>query len=161
MITKFKIFENLAITYPRYMLSKDMFFINDVIKYLGVELNNFDDEYVPESIYNINVINFFKEILMDKPIIFKSVDRIFNYPYMKGEVTDVGGFAYKDEFYIKVKLKNTEIKIDKIFLDRDDDNNQWFLMSNNTITSIYDYDADNKPLHEEVKLKKNAEKYNI
>jgi len=36
-----------------------------------------------------------------------------------------------------------------------------FLIKNNSIVTIYDYDADNKPLHKLVKLKKETEKYNI
>ena len=91
---------------------------------------------------------------------------------MKGKVQDVGHFSYKNEFYIKVALVNTEVMVNDYYFKKYDDKvgnsvisidkeNDWFLIKNNSIVTIYDYDAEDKPLHKEVKLKKKAEKYNL
>jgi len=156
MITRFKIFENVK---NGYMLGKDLFFINDVMKYLKVDTFVMDQS-MPESPYVDNIMNFFKEIFMNKKIIFKSVDKPFSHTTIKGTVKKIGRFSYKDEFYIKVKLKDTQTKTDRIFLDYEN-KDEWFLIQNNCIISIYDYDADTKPLHKEVEFKKEAEKYNL
>jgi len=160
MITKFKIFEGVE---NNYMLGKDQFFINDVIKYLGVSLDSeeFDEDYTLESIYNINVINFFKEILINKTIIFKNINKLINNPIIKGKVKDVDCLYYKDDFYINVTLSNIQILSGEKYIDFTPLSDKSFLVDSDSIVSIYDYDADTKPLHKEVKFKKKVEKYNI
>jgi hypothetical protein len=139
-----KTFEMLE-TATTYIYNNDLFMNNDVFDYLVVQhdFSTFDENYVPKSIYDVNVIDFFKEILLNKYVIFFSLSKPENNAEVKGVIKDVGSFAYKDDFYIRVKLDN------------------WHIMHNTTMTAIYDYDADTKPLHKEVKLKKYAEKYNI
>ena len=147
MITIFKIFERYSD--ERYMFGRDMFFIDDVMRYLDVDVDimNMDEQTELKSPYNVNVIDFFKEILMNKTIIFQSKNTTLDDPIIKGKVEDVDKFAYKDEFWIKVNLSEPQ--------------KAYFLIKNNAIVTIYDYDADNKPLHKLVKLKKEAKKYNI
>lgn len=163
MITNFKIFEKIILN--DYMFGRDIFFINGVVEYLKAD-SDIMDESMPESPYVDNIIDFFKEILMNKTIIFESEDKNKNYPTIKGTVEDVGSFSYKGEFYVKVKLNepkiliHSEIKKDN-YVDYPDNLKEWFLIRNNYVVHIYDYDADTKPLHELVKLKKKTEKYNI
>ena len=163
-----KLFEKFRDT---YMYGNSQFHIIDVYEYLGID-EFVMDESVPESIYDIDVIEFFKEIFMNKNIIFKSLNRIVNNPTMKGKVQDVGHFSYKNEFYIKVKLVNTEVMVNDYYFKKYDGKvgnsvisidkeNDWFLIKNNSIVTINKNDAEDKPLHKEVKLKKKAEKYNL
>ncbi len=157
MITKFKIFEGIE---NGYMLGKDQFFINDVMEYLVVDTFVMDQS-IPETPYKINVMDFFKEILLNKKIIFQSENKIQNYPIIKGKVTAVGYFSYKNEFFIKVKLKKPKFKYEDNWYNCKHEVDKEYLMKNNSMITIYDYDADNKPLHKLVELKKRAEKYNI
>jgi hypothetical protein len=125
-----------------YIRNKDMFFSSDIFDYLGVyDKMMYDENNVPESAYNVDVIDFLKEIFLNKKIIFDPVNNLNN---ISGTVTDVTYFVYKD-LYIKVKMK---------------DENE-YLIDNNRLAFIFDYDADTKPLHKEVEMKKKAEKYNL
>lgn len=162
-----KYFENI-INSKNYLYNKDMLTISDVMKYLGVDTMLMDEESKLESRYNVDVIEFFKEIFMNKTIIFQDINRFNKDRTIKGKVNDVGVFSYK-EAYIKVEIldpkekeknsKNIWFPIPQKYGDNNDDN--WFLIHNNSFISIYDYDADTKPLHKEVKLKKEGEKYNL
>jgi len=140
-----KLFERFR---ESYMRGKDMLFITDVLDYLGVDDNvMYDESYVPESAYGVNVIDFLKEIFLGKQIIFDSISP----PTKKsGVVEDVGYYVYKDVLYIEVKVINTQ-----------ENYNDWFFIKNNYLVFIYGYDADTKPLHKEVEMKKKAEKYNL
>lgn len=152
-----KIFENFSY----YMYGNDILMINNIYDYLGMD-TWIMDESIPDSIYNIDVMKFFEEIFMNKNIIFQSINKILSYPTIKGTVVDIDHFSYKMGFYIKVKLKNSQIMINNQFVDyKETDDDDWFLIKNNNIVTISDYDAKDKPLHKEVKLKKKAEKYNL
>jgi len=163
MITKFKIFEGIEIWPNGYMLGEDQFFINDVIEYLGVDVDimTMDESTELKSPYNVNVVDFIKEIILNKTIIFQCKDAILKDSTLKSKVIDVGIFLYKGEFWIKVKLKKPKFKYEDNWYNCRHENDKEYLMKNNSIITIYDYDADNKPLHKLVKLKKSAEKYNI
>lgn len=159
MITNFKIFEKYTNNW--YMFpGNNMFFINDIMKYLKAD-SDVMDQSIPESPYIDNIMEFFDEVLMNKSIIFQSENKIFKHPTVKGKITEVDYFSYKDEFFVKVKLENPKIQKNKEFIDYDNTNDEWFLIKNNTAILIDGYDADTKPLHKMVKLKKETEKYNI
>ena len=128
-------------------------FIGEIMEYLNVDNDRIEDEsYIPKSPYDVNVIDFFKELLLNKNISFEYVNKIKNNPRINGVVRDVAYYAYKDELYIKVNLYARS----KNEVDTED-----YLISNDAMVSIDDYDANTKPLHKEVKMKKEAEKYNI
>ena len=138
MITQFKIYESRTIVKS----------IEDVMSTLKVEVQYPEDSVViPVSAYDIDVIEYFKEMLLDKNITFLSVNKPEGHPYLTGKVVDVDQLAYQDEFFITVKLNTKK--------------DNWNLI-NNTVNIIIDnYDADDKPLHKEIKIKKEAEKYNL
>lgn len=147
-------------TYEKYLLDRtsydieygyglDMFFISDVLKYLKIQYDYFSPLEILKTAYNVNTIDFIKEILMNKRVIFTSKNAIKNDPSVNGIIVDVIDFYfYKMDSYLKVKVNYN-------------DNVDEYLMCIDNIVSIYDYDADEKPLHKEVKLKKQAEKFNI
>jgi hypothetical protein len=163
MITNFKVFENVGIWPNGYMLGEDQFFINDVMEYLGVDVDimTIDENTELESPYFVNVIDFIKEIILDKTIIFQCKDAIMKDPTLNGEVINVDTFFYKDEFWFKVKLKKPKYKYDNKWYNCRHPNDKEYLMKNNSIITISDYDANSKPLHKLVELKKRAKKYNI
>ena len=97
-----------------------------------------------ESKYNVDVVNFLKEIFLKKKVGFQSLNKIENDPHIRGIVKDVDFFAYKDDVYVKVKIKK-----------------DWALFKQHNLITVDSYDAYKKPLHKLVKLKKEAEKYNI
>ncbi len=147
MLTKFNLFENNIKNNENYMIGHDIFFMSDLYNYLSLDfVRHYNNEvYItPENYYNINIIQFVKEIILDKYIIFDSVNKPQNNPTIKGVVEDVDHFTYNESFFIKVKIKN-----------------KWYLVSNNTAIIISNYDGYLKPLHKEVELKKEAEKYNL
>lgn len=136
-----KYFENNINT---YILQKEhdmiSFMPDDVFDYLGISYpyNNM------KGLYSVNVVEFLREILLNKIISFKeqSLDgKYYNY----AKVKKVGIYKYKD-IYIKV------------LTNKDD---EWKLITPGSIVVVHDYDADDKPLHKEVRLKKEAKKYNI
>jgi hypothetical protein len=155
MITRFKIFEKnywedtylLGSTYVYGMDSKYTTSMFTIINYLNGDLywdenNNFKGVDNP---YNIDFIEFLKEIFIGKTITFKSVNNPHN-PVLTGKVIGVDYYLYhNDEFYISVEF----------------DNHNKHLIQNNNMIVIRVYDADKKPLHQEVKIKKEANKYNI
>lgn len=175
MITKFKKYNDGIITiklfedFENYIYNSDMFMIYDVMNYLGVNTPGrfimMDEESELKSIYNVDVIDFFKEIIMNKTILFQDINRFDKNRTIKGEVNDVAMFSYKDDSYIKVEILSPKVKnigdiaFKDITYEKTIDN--WFLIKNNNMISIYDYDADNKPLHQKVKLEKEGEKYNL
>lgn len=148
-----KLFEEI-IRKRTYMLGNDMLFINDVMSYLDVDIMPLDEGYKPESPYGVDVMDFFREIFVDKVVLFIPVNNTKKdrspVPHrllsLKNKVKSVKYFAYKDEVYIQVKFYYDEF---------------WYLMPNGSGIFVEDYDADTKPLHKEVEMKKVAEKYNI
>lgn len=134
-----------------YGYGRDLFFLTNVLDYLGTY---FDIKYFPANHYNIDAIKFIKEILLDKRILFTSVDATKNNPTINGIVRKVIEFyLYKMDYYLKVDVEVNKGD-DKIVVDT-------YLINPEKIISIYDYDADKKPLHKEMKMKKEAEKYNL
>lgn len=149
-IKKFESYE--VFTSKAYGGSKYLF-IGEIMEYLNVDNDRIEDEsYFPKSPYDINVIDFFKEIFLNKNINFESVNKIEGYPRIDGIVKSVDHYAYKDEFYIKINLYAKS---------KDEKDDEDYLISNDSMFSVDDYDAYTKPLHKEVELKKEAEKYNI
>jgi len=134
-----------------YMYGKDMLFINDIMNYLKVDTQSTDEQYKPESPYDVDVIDFFKEIFVDKYILFTPLDRYKNYktPF-NVKVEDVKCVAYKDDVYIKIKTY--DVDLNKWL---------WYILKNDEGIFLKNYDADTKPLHKEVAMKKDAEKYNV
>ena len=132
-----------------YMV-ENSFSINEVIEYLGgiTPEEVYNQSY--RSVYDIDVIKFFKEIFLKKNITCTVTCTVFQkfqerYRYISGKVEKIDKFFYK-EFYIKVKLYNIP---------------DWYLIVNDHAIYIKNYDADSKPLHKEVVFKKEAEKYNL
>lgn len=145
MITNFHIFETNN-TYK--------FIVDDVMSDLQVEIQYPEDSVViPKSIYHIDVIDYFKEILLNKNISFLSVNKPENNPYVSGKVVNVDQLAYKDEFFITVKLNDKPSFKNSI--------SDWILINNQTPVTVQNYDADDKPLHKKVKLEKMTNKYNL
>ena len=94
-----------------------------------------------------------REIFVDKNVVFLSINKPEGDPTLDGKIKDVDFYFYKDEFFIKLKF---ETKV-KVYLRKND----WHLVNNGVAIIVYDYDADTKPLHKEVELRKEAERYNI
>jgi hypothetical protein len=122
--------------------------ISRIMDYLcadvGINILGYAD--YPKSVYGIDIVDFVKEIFLNKSISFNSVDRDNSNPRFNGKVEDVSHYIYQDDFFIKVKL----------FKDND-----WHLMEENSVIFVYDYDADKKPLHKKMYLKKDEERYNV
>jgi hypothetical protein len=121
--------------------------IDDIMDYLYVkyEINDYGN-FEFTNRYNIDFIDFLKEIFLEKEIEFKSINKITSNPYIKGKVKDISEYGYKDELFIQFKIY---------------DKKNWHLAESVIRIYIQNYDAENKPLHKEVELKKEAEKYNL
>jgi len=153
-IKKFE--QYLDSNYSNYIIEKNnnhvLFFMEDIMDYLKVftqQAVNFGEKLT--NAYNINLIDFLKEIFLHKRIEFISVDKIAENPLIKGKVEDIDEFGYQDEFYITFKLYGKK---------------NWYLVdtegrNNDNVVKVYKYDAEDKPLHKEVRLKKEVEKYNL
>ena len=90
------------------------------------------------SKYDIDFVDFCKEIFLNKDIAVKTLDRPKNNPLIRGKVEDIDLYFYKDEYYIKVKVDD-----------------EWHLIENNVpLTIYYPDDFKNKPLHKELIEKK-------
>ena len=131
--------------------------IEDVLDYLKAEyfINSdyrklSDEEYGDIEIssrYDINVIDFLKEIFLDKEIEFTSLNRLTSNPYVKGKVENLSSYGYKDQLFMQIKIY--------------DKKGGWYLVKLSERILVSNYDAEDKPLHKEVELKKEAEKYNL
>lgn len=98
-----------------------------------------------KSRYDIDFVDFCKEIFLNKDIAVKTLDRPKNNPLIRGKVENIDLYFYQDEFYMKVKIDD-----------------EWHLIETNApLTVYYPDDIKNKPLHKELKLKKKEEKYNL
>jgi len=141
------------------------FKIQDELDDLKVEIEFPEDAVViPVSEYDIDVIEYFKEIFLGKMVKFQCIDRLRGNPWVEGVIEDVDQLLYQDEFFIRVKVSKTKddrewheksVEFELSFLKN------WYLMANYSPVIVYDYDVDNKPLHKELELKKEAEKYNL
>jgi hypothetical protein len=132
--------------------------LNDELN-VYVKYDAYIGAYMQKSKYDIDIVEYFKEIFIGKYIDFRSINRIKGDPRLEGVVLDVDQFSYQDEFYIKVKLSDDWHIIKSDSGLRIGIGGSGVPGDNNIF--IKDYDADSKPLHKEVKLKKNAEIYNL
>jgi len=153
MITKFKIFENTYINYGTINNASQskviLTSVRSILFYLEADYEWFEKPYGLYSNYDIDVIDFFKEIFLGKNITFKSINNIEDQedPIKIGVVEDISLYLYQDEFFLKFYINS---------------NKSYLVKTSYPITmKIEDYDAENKPLHKEVKLKKQVEKYNL
>jgi hypothetical protein len=146
MITTFESFGYYFDKYQNtYMTGKRSFRIDHLYYYLGVEVEYPEDAVVvPVTKYGVDFIDFCKEIFLGKKIAFQSLNKPKDNPVIDGVVEDVDQLAYQDEFFVRVKIRK-----------------EWYLISNLQPIFIENYDASEKPLHKEVVLKKEAEKYNL
>lgn len=153
-----KIFEDYYIGKDGYIIYPDLiatpktkhFFVNDIFKYLGVSEFPYDEKSIGYNPYGIDTIDFLKEIFLNKKIKFTSLEfmygnhdtKITKIPKIEGVVEDVDLFGYK-ELYVKVKI-----------------NNKWYIINSNIVT-IYNYDAENKELHKDLIIAKDAKRFNL
>jgi hypothetical protein len=132
-------------TYVYDTMAKYTTSIRRILRYLKVDYEWNEEPTGLHSEYDVDVIDFFKEIFIGKKIIFESLDRTYSDdPIISGKVEDVGVYEYQDEFFIRVKIDD-----------------EWHLIKPAKTIVIKKYDAENKPLHQEVIVKKQAKKYNI
>jgi hypothetical protein len=118
----------------------------DLLDIIGVEIDyndkNSNEDWFCE--YNINVINFLKEIFLNKKITFYSKTKMGDKWCSDKIVNDIKLFVYKDDIYINIKIDD-----------------KWEIIANDRITRIYDYDASDKPEHKKLKIIRKGKKYNI
>lgn len=124
------------------------FNIMSIFNYLKLDLTFLDEEKMKMSNnYNVDVLDFLNEILLNKYILFNRKDKTRNDPITTGIVESVIGFyGYNYDVYFLIKLKNIEEEL---------------LIDIETIIRLKNYDAYNKPLHKKVKIQKDAEIYNL
>jgi len=132
---------NEYLTGNRGEFESESLITQDLLEIIGVEIDPNNDWICK---YNIDVIEFLKEIFLGKKITFYSKNYNNAKWYTKVIVDDIKLFVYKDNIYISVKI-----------------NNDWKLIDPNYSTNIYDYDASDKPEHKLLKILKKAKKYNI
>lgn len=134
--------------YEKFNTNKNEIYISDVFDYLDVPMFkpflDVDQNNKLESKYDVDIIEFLKEIFLDKRVQFKSINKLKNNPIVTGRVENVKLFYYQDEVYVQFKIYD-----------------DWILVSNDVFVYLPKYDADDKPLHKKVKIAKDAEKYNI
>lgn len=137
-----KYFENNNV--DTYILQRE----NRLISFMPDDVFDYLDIFYPynniKGIYNVNAVEFLKEILLNKIISFMEQGEDAKY-YNYAKVLKVGFYKYKD-IYIKV------------LTNKDD---EWKLINPGSIVVVHDYDAEDKPLHKEVRFKKDSKKYNI
>lgn len=93
----------------------------------------------------IDWIDYIKEILMNRKVTFKSVNKAENNPLVTGIVTDVDFFEYKPtEIYVKVKLKDVEDEV---------------LVNSSFPLFVFNYEPG--PLQQKLEMLKNAGKFGI
>lgn len=117
-------------------------FAKDLLEIIGIDYdydNNLNTIWICK--YDIDVIKILKEIFLGKEITFYAMNEKW---INKEKIYDVDLFVYKDEVYITVKVEN-----------------DWKLIHNSSIVTVYNYDASNKPEHQKLKRLKKIEKYNI
>jgi hypothetical protein len=126
-----------------YTDDKSLISIENVLVYLGVDTFDMDQDHPAKSIYGVDIVDFFKEIFLNKYVRFRCVNKTEKDTIISGEVLNIELFAYQDELFIEFVT------------------NRGYIVSNFEAVKIEDYDAEDKPLHQEVKRKKMGEKYNI
>jgi hypothetical protein len=123
-------------------------FAKDLLEIIEVDVDyddkNIDVDWICK--YDIDVIKFLKEIFLEKEITFYAKNENW---FNKVKIYDVNLFVYKDEVYITVKINEITEK------------NDWKIIQNSSIVTVYNYDALNKPEHQKLKQLKKAEKYNL
>lgn len=114
----------------------------DLLKFIGLDTEKYyNGDEVLDNPYNINIIDYLKEIFLNKRISFKCLES--NGRWLDGIAKDVKLYLYK-EIYINLKIDD-----------------RWFTMHNNYICTIIDYDADSKPIHKELEIKKDGDLFNL
>lgn len=141
--TPYRLWMNDNNYYMIYHDNKYKTYISRIFFYLDVHYKQFEEPGL-YSKYDIDVIDFMKEIFLDKYIIFKSVNKPKDDPIVKGIVENIDFYQYKDEVPIEFQI-NGDLHLVKYAFP----------------IIVKDYDAEQKPLHKEVELKKQAEKYNL
>jgi len=127
----------------------------NVMKYLKIEKDNNFNKYNNE--YNVNIIDFLKEIFLDKYISFNCIPvKKDSKNKIKGIVKDIKIFEPNNtNFYIEINIHD--------ILKREKDT--WYLMQYFPIISVYNYNANNKSLHQKIKIRKElykeTQKYNL
>ena len=130
--------------------AKDVY-IPNILDYLGIDMfQPLDESTELKSVYDVDVVEFLKEIFLGKHVQFKSINKLKDNPIVSGNIIDIKLLFYQDEVYVKFLLENKYYKKE-----------DWYIVSNGSFIFLPTYDADNKPLHKDVKMKKEAEKYNI
>ena len=149
-----------------YIIGNDSLFISDVMDYLKVSFKYKSHPIItpryqtltPYSKYDINVIDFFKEIFIGKNIIAKifltsdDIDNNMFAPientghFVRGIVEDIDKTTIDNQLYLTFKLSSQK---DRVTID------------NNTLIFVWPYDAKDKPLHTQVSILKETEKYNL
>ena len=123
--------------------------LRNVLDYLNInsELGQSTGEIIlTESNYKVNLIDFLKEIFLNKIVEFKTINKKEYNPIIIKKIKNIiGTYSYSYDIYLNIMC--------------DDDN--IYIIDIDHINKIYNYDAYKKPLHNEVKFKKEAEKYNL
>lgn len=119
----------------------------DILSFIGLNIERYyngDENDILYNPYHINPIEFLREIFIGKDISFLSVKNDSEDGWIGGIVQDVNIYAYKD-LYIQIKVDD-----------------KWSLMGNNNIANIMsNYDANTKPTHKELEIKKEGELFNL
>lgn len=150
MITKFKLFESdTYLTRANNLIDKGgnlkfMTTIDKIEKYLKIDYDWYTQPEVLSE-YGVDVIDFIKEIFLGKFIVFTNLNATTGNQIIRGIAEDVSIYRYQTDYFIEVKINKKE----------------WYLIDSSRTIIINEYDAEDKPLHKEVKLKKEAEKYNL
>lgn len=146
------------IKYLEYYLEKDSYLIKsryknisgvrpiDILKYLKLDTDlyyNGDETKYKDNPYHVDADDFIREIFVGKKVTCAYINNNIGNGWVEGIVQDVGIYAYR-ELYIKLKIDD-----------------KWHIVNNSNIISLEDYDADNKPLHQEIKIAKQASIFNI
>jgi hypothetical protein len=121
----------------------------DILSFIGLNIEKYyngDENDILYNPYHIDPIEFLREIFIGKEILFLSIKNDYSHPensWIRGIVQDVNIYAYKD-LYIQIKVDD-----------------KWNLIDNNNISNISDYDANTKPTHKELEIKKDGELFNL
>lgn len=126
-------------TYSNIKYNNHSFLTNDLLSDIGLNIDNPKGE----SIYNIDVDKYLKEIYLNKKVKFNNEE---DDKWITGIVNDVNLDYWRSRNTIYILLK-----IGKY----------WYRINDKHFNIVYDYDAENKPEHSKLKIAKTANKYNI
>lgn len=124
-------------------------FLSDVLEYLNINrklVQGTGELILTKSKYEVNLIDFLKEIFLNKLVEFKSVNKKEYNPIIIKKIKNIlGTYSYSYDIYLNIMC----------------DDNNLYIIDIDSLNKIYNYDAYKKPLHKEVKFKKETEKYNL